>query len=219
MLELVHCTVKYGSVVALDDVSLRVATGERVAVCGPNGAGKSTLLRALLDAALAQPPPVRGAPPPAVFVPQEPPEELDVSLAAHDYVMLGRTPYLSAWRRPSAADERAVAAALSAVGLGGFGARRLGALSGGERRRLALALALASGAPALLLDESTAHFDPSACAAICARLAATGRTVVMAIHARPLPAGFFTRLVELEKGRIAGASPYQNTRTRTRGRM
>lgn len=202
MLALVHCTVRYGGVAALDDVTLRIAPGERVAVCGPNGAGKSTLLGALLDAALAAAPPARGAPPPAVFVPQEPPAELDLSLSAHDYVMLGRTPYLSAWRRPAAADERAVRAALDAVGLAGDARRRLGALSGGARRRLALALALASEAPALLLDEATAHFDPSAGAAACARLAATGRTVVMAIHARPLPAPFFTRVVEMAQGRI-----------------
>lgn len=203
MLELVGCTVRYGDVVALDGVTLRVAPGERVAVCGPNGAGKSTLLRALLDAALAAATPARGAPPPAVFVPQEPPSELDLSLSAHDYAMLGRTPYLSAWRRPSAADERAVAAALDAVGLAGFARRRLAALSGGERRRLALALALASEAPALLLDEATAHVDPDGLREILAALAQTGRTVVMSIHARPLPDGFFTRVVTLERGRIA----------------
>ncbi len=207
MLALVDCTVKYGGTAALDGVTLRIASGERVAVCGPNGAGKSTLLRALLDAALARAPAVRGAPPPAVFVPQEPPAELDLSLTAHDYVMLGRTPYLSAWRRPAAADERAVAAALDAVGLGGFAPRRLGALSGGGRRRLALALALASGAPALLLDEATAHFDPACRQEVLARLAATGRTVVMAIHARPLPPAFFTRVVELAQGRLRADTP------------
>lgn len=207
MLELVDCTVKYGDTVALDGVTLRIASGERVAVCGPNGAGKSTLLRALLDAALARTPAVRGAPPPAVFVPQEPPAELDLSLTAHDYVMLGRTPYLSAWRRPAAADERAVAAVLDAVGLGGFAPRRLGALSGGERRRLALALALASGAPTLLLDEATAHFDPACRQEVLARLAATGRTVVMTIHALPLPAAFFTRVVELAQGRLRADTP------------
>ena len=207
MLELVDCTVKYGDTVALDGVTLRIASGERVAVCGPNGAGKSTLLRALLDAVLARTPAVRGAPPPAVFVPQEPPAELDLSLTAHDYVMLGRTPYLGAWRRPAVADERAVAAALDAVGLGGFAPRRLGALSGGERRRLALALAFASGAPTLLLDEATAHFDPVCRQEVFARLAATGRTVVMTIHALPLPTPFFTRVVELAQGRLRADTP------------
>ncbi len=204
MLELRNTTVRYGATVALDDVSLRIADGERVAVCGCNGAGKSTLLRALLDAAGASDSRV----PRAVFVPQDLPTELELSFCAHDYVMLGRTPYLSAWRRPSAADEAVVAEALEAVGMGAAAGRRLSALSGGERRRLAIALALASGAPALLLDESMAHLDVTCRAELFRLLAATGRTLVMSIHEFPLPARFFTRAVLLAAGRIcADGSP------------
>ncbi|MGN0847214.1 MAG: ABC transporter ATP-binding protein, partial [Kiritimatiellia bacterium] len=174
-------------------------SGERVAVCGPNGAGKSTLLRALLEASLRD---RAGRTPPAVFVPQDLPAELEQSITAHDYVMLGRTPHLSAWRRPSAADEESVARALESVGLAGFAARRLNEVSGGERRRLAIALALASGAPALLLDESTAHLDVACRAVLFDLLARTGRTIVMAIHEFPLPARFFTRVVWLDAGRV-----------------
>ncbi len=204
MLELRNTTVRYGATVALDDVSLRIADGERVAVCGRNGAGKSTLLRALLDAACGDSPRA----PRVVFVPQDLPTELELSLCAHDYVMLGRTPHLSAWRRPAAADEAAVAEALEAVGMGDAAGRRLNALSGGARRRLAIALALASGAPALLLDESMAHLDVKCRAALFDLLARTGRTIVMSIHEFPLPANFFTRAVLLEAGRLcADGSP------------
>lgn len=200
MLEIRNRTVKYDGVVALDDVTLRVGKGERIAVCGANGAGKSTLLRALLDESLSVPRASRL--PLAVFVPQDMPTELEQSMTAHDYVMLGRTPYLSAWRRPSATDEAAVAEALTSVGLADFATRRLNAVSGGERRRLALALALASGAPLLLLDESTAHLDPRCRREIFGLLAKTDRTVVMSIHEFPLPEGVFTRVVLLENGRI-----------------
>lgn len=200
MLEIRNKTVKYDGVVALDGVTLHIGAGERVAVCGANGAGKSTLLRALLDESLSVPRDSRL--PSAVFVPQDMPTELEQSMTAHDYVMLGRTPYLSAWRRPSATDEAAVAEALESVGLADFATRRLNAVSGGERRRLALALALASGAPLLLLDESTAHLDPRCRREIFELLAKTDRTVVMSIHEFPLPAGFFTRVVFLENGRI-----------------
>ena len=200
MLEIRNRTVKYDGVVALDDVTLRIGRGERIAVCGANGAGKSTLLRALLDESLSVPRTSRL--PLAVFVPQDMPTELEQSMTAHDYVMLGRTPYLSAWRRPSATDEAAVAEALTSVGLADFATRRLNAVSGGERRRLALALALASGAPLLLLDESTAHLDPRCRREIFELLAKTDRTVVMSIHEFPLPQGVFTRLLFLENGRI-----------------
>lgn len=197
MLELLDKTVRYGKTLALDKVTVRIADGERVAVCGLNGSGKSTLLRALLESSLGM------SKPRAVFVPQDVPTELELSLTAHDYVMLGRTPYLSAWRRPSAKDEAAVAGALRDVGLEGFASRRLGGVSGGERRRLAIALALASGAPALLLDESMAHLDVQARAEIFALLVRTGRTIVMSIHEFPLPTKVFTRAVLLQGGRIA----------------
>ena len=200
MLEIRNRTVKYDGVVALDDVTLRVGKGERIAVCGANGAGKSTLLRALLDESLSVTRTSRL--PLAVFVPQDMPTELEQSMTAHDYVMLGRTPYLSAWRRPSVTDEAAVAEALTSVGLADFATRRLNAVSGGERRRLALALALASGAPLLLLDESTAHLDPRCRREIFELLAKTDRTVVMSIHEFPLPTGFFSRLLFLENGHI-----------------
>ncbi len=204
MLELQNTTVKYGATVALDDVSLRIGEGERVAVCGRNGAGKSTLLRAFLDAACATNPRA----PRVVFVPQDLPTELELSLCAHDYVMLGRTPHLSAWRRPAAADEAAVAEALAAVGMGDAAGRRLSTLSGGARRRLAIALALASGVPALLLDESMAHLDVKCRAELFDLLAQTGRTIVMSIHEFPLPERFFTRAVLFEAGRIcADGSP------------
>lgn len=205
MLEIRNKTVAYDGKIALDDVTLHIAKGERIAVCGANGAGKSTLLRALLDASL-QPPTASHQPPTTVFVPQDMPTELEQSMTAHDYVMLGRTPYLSAWRRPSAADEAAVAEALASVGLADFASRRLNAVSGGERRRLALALALASGAPVLLLDESTAHLDPRCRREIFDLLAKSGRTIVMSIHEYPLPAGFFTRVVHLDHGRIVTPS-------------
>ena len=187
MRELVEKTVRYGQVVALDGVSVRVAPGERVAVAGPNGAGKTTLLRALRGDDTA-------------VVPQTIPA--DLPLRARDFVMLGRTANLSPWRAPSRADEEAVDRALAATDTTTLAGRRMDAVSGGERQRLALALALATEAPCLLLDEPTAHLDFRRRDELFALLARLGRTVVMAIHELPFDTDFFTRVILMSAGRI-----------------
>jgi iron complex transport system ATP-binding protein len=214
MLELAHRTVFFGhgragarvcasgetppegSRVALCDVSVSIAVGERVAVIGPNGAGKTTLLRELASAAGAG----EDGVPRCVFVPSH-----DVSppaLTVRDYVMLGRTPRLSAWRRPAPADDAAVDSAIASVGAAALAGRRMDALSSGELRRASIAFALATGAPALLLDEPTAHVDAAGRVAFFDLLRRIGRTIVMTIHEFPLPRGFFTRAVLLRAGRI-----------------
>ena len=187
MLEISDRTVRYGGVTALDGVSLRIADGERVAVCGPNGAGKSTLLRELCG-------------PDAVFVPQQTPE--DLALTARDFVMLGRTARLSPWRRPAMSDREAVDRAFASVGAAHLADRRLDAVSGGERRRLAVALALASGASHLLLDEPCAQLDFVQRRSLYALLAGLGRTVVATVHELPFGETCFTLVVLMSRGRI-----------------
>jgi len=187
MPEITNRTVRYGKVVALDDVTFAVQPGDRVAVVGPNGSGKTTLLRAL-------------AGPGTAGVPQNVPA--DLALRCRDFVMLGRTAHLSAWHAPSRADEEAVDRALAAVDAADLAARRMNAISGGERQRLAIALALATEEPVLLLDEPAAHLDFRRRDELTAHLSRLDRTVVMATHELPLDTDFFTRAVLLAHGRI-----------------
>ena len=126
----------------------------------------------------------------------------DLPLRARDFVMLGRTANLSPWRAPSRADEEAVDRALAATDTTTLAGRRMDAVSGGERQRLALALALATEAPCLLLDEPTAHLDFRRRDELFALLARLGRTVVMAIHELPFDTDFFTRVILMSAGRI-----------------
>ncbi len=195
MRELLDMTVRYGNVVALDNVSVRIAEGERVAVVGPNGAGKTTLLKALGNNAAGT-----AALHSVAVVPQTLPA--DLHLVARDFVMLGRTAHLSAWRAPSRADEDAVDRALAAVDATDLAGRRMDAVSGGERQRLALALALATEAPCLLLDEPVAHLDFRRRDELFALLARLGKTILMALHELPFDTDFFTRVILMSAGRI-----------------
>ncbi len=200
MRELVDKTVRFGPIVALDGVSVRIADGERVAVVGPNGAGKTTLLKALCGDGTA-------------VVPQTVPA--DLSMHARDFVMLGRTANLSPWRAPARADEEAVDRALAAVDATALAARRMDAVSGGERQRLALAMALATEAPCLLLDEPAAHLDFRRRDELFALLARLGRTVVMAIHELPFDADFFSRVILMSAGRIVADGAPDDVLTET----
>ena len=192
MPEIRNRTIRYGAVLALDDVTFAVQPGERVAVVGPNGAGKSTLLRTL-------------AGPGTAVVPQSVPT--DLALGCRDFVMLGRTAHLSAWHSPARADEESVDRALAAVDAADLAARRMDAISGGERQRLAIALALATEASVLLLDEPTSHLDFRRRDELMALLARIDRTVVMTTHELPFDTEFFTRVVLLARGRIVADGP------------
>jgi iron complex transport system ATP-binding protein len=152
----------------LDGIDLTVATGEWVTVIGPNGAGKSTLLRAVggllpyhgtvsLFGTPSSRLRRRDRARVVATVVQSP--IVPAGMAVLDYVLLGRTPYITPLGRESAADLSAAYAVLAQLDLTGFAERRLATLSGGERQRVYLARALAQGAGLLLLDEPTSALD------------------------------------------------------------
>ncbi|MBB1011376.1 ATP-binding cassette domain-containing protein, partial [Dietzia kunjamensis] len=96
-----------------------------------------------------------------------------------------RRHFTGPWRRPSAADRAAVAAALDRVGLSGLAARRIGELSGGQRRRVLLARCLAQEADLLLLDEPFNGMDAGSEEVyidVLRELTAEGRTALVSTH-------------------------------------
>lgn len=207
----------------LHGVDLAVAPGEWVAVIGPNGAGKSTLLRAV--AGLLPPTGTTGSvslfgEPAArmhrrararvvAAVTQDP--VVPAGIAVLDYALLGRTPYLPALGRESAADLDAVWRALERLDLTGFAGRPLQTLSGGERQRAFLARALAQGAPLLLLDEPTTALDighQQEVLELVDELRRTdGLTVLATMHELTIAGEYADRLLLLAGGRVVADGP------------
>src|SRR4051794_7128982 len=178
----------YGGRVALDDVTLTIAAGSMTAVVGPNGGGKSTLLKVM--AGLLRPwvgtAEVLGAPvgeraKDVAYVPQAESVDWAFPVVATDVVMMGRYARLGVLRRPGRDDQEQVNRALEAVGMAGLRNRQIGALSGGQRRRVFLARALASEPQLYLLDEPVTGVDTATehdLAQILEAEASLGKTIV-----------------------------------------
>ena len=170
----------YGDRPLLADVSLGVGEGERIAVVGRNGAGKSTLLNVM--AGLAAPDSGRVTVNSGVHVGAvSQAETFDADISVAEYVVPGQDTH--EW----ASDPR-IREIFDGL-LGGFDeallARRLGSMSGGERRRVQLARALIEDLDLLLLDEPTNHLDVEVVAWLAEHLASRPRlAVVIVTHDR-----------------------------------
>ena len=170
----------YGGRPLLDDVSLGVGEAERIAVVGRNGAGKSTLLA--LMAGLVSPDSGRVTVNSGVHVGAvSQAEGFDPQMTVAEYVVPDQD--VHQW-----ASDPAIREVLDGL-LGGFDedllARRLGTMSGGERRRVQLARALIADLDLLLLDEPTNHLDVEVVAWLADHLASRPRlSVVIVTHDR-----------------------------------
>jgi len=207
-----HVRLTLGDRVVLEAVDAAIPTGRVTAVVGPNGAGKSTLLRAsaglLVPAAgeitLAGRPISTNARELArtiAYLPQE--RAVHWPLAARAVVALGRLPH-------DDADPAAIDRALAAMDVLHLADRPVWQLSGGERARVLVARALAQEAALLIADEPTAGLDPAHALALFAlfrRLAAEGRTVIVALHDLTFAARFADHVILLAEGRVAAAGP------------
>lgn len=210
----------YGARAAVDGVSFSARQGEFVGLLGPNGAGKSTLIR--LVAGLLAPTggtvrlggldphaaPRRQVAQVCALVPQEP--RLDWPFTVREAVMMGRAAHQGLLAIPGRFDTGAVEGAIDACDLRHLADRRVDALSGGERRRVFFARALAQEPRVLLLDEPTAFLDLSHQVATMelARVAARGGLCVVAVlHDLNQAAAACDRLVVMGDGRVVAEGP------------
>lgn len=213
-------TVSLGGRPILQEVDAQVRPSELLGLIGPNGAGKTTLLRVLtaLQPADGGSVDYEGATARELgratlarriaFLAQG--GEAPVALSVEALVGLGRLPHRRPFAEAGDADRQAVARALALCDVSGFACRAVGTLSGGERRRVLLARALAVEAPYLLADEPLAGLDPQHqldTLQLLRRISREGTGVVVVLHDLSLAARFCDRLLLLDHGRGIAEGP------------
>ena len=203
----------YGERVALEHVTVAVEPGSLLAVVGPNGAGKSTLIK--LMAGLIRPWSGRiqilGGPAGrearrVAYVPQAELVDWAFPVTVEDVVMMGRFPRLGPLRRPGPDDRRAVHDALEQVQMHGQLRTQIGRLSGGQRRRVFLARALAAEPDVFLLDEPVTGIDATTQELLMDLLeaqAARGKTVVATTHDLACAAQRFQQVLAVNRTVVA----------------
>jgi ABC-2 type transport system ATP-binding protein len=219
---------RFGGTTALRGVDLELTPGV-VGLLGPNGAGKTTLLR-ILATALA---PSSGELSVLGWDPRVPAQQTDIrrhlgylpqelgfprgftAFAFVDYVAV-----LKEWTEPQTrhAEVRRV---LDAVNLSGVTSKRIRALSGGQRRRLALAQALLGSPAVLILDEPTTGLDPEQRASLRGVLAELARTsiVLVSTHQTEDVAALCERVIVLDDGRVHYDGAVRELVARAAGRV
>lgn len=198
----------------VDGLNLRIEAGDFLGIIGPNGGGKSTTVRLILgllrpqqgrvmvggrDVAAV---PRRELARKLAAVPQE--EALEFPFSVEEVVLLGRAARLGPLGFEGAADVALARQAMADTGVLELAHRPFYALSGGERKRVVLARALAQDAPALVLDEPAAALDIHHQIAIFDLLEERNRrgaTVVVVVHDLNLAAAYCRRLLLLQPGR------------------
>ena len=215
-------TASYGRSPALRGLDAAFPAGEIVALLGENGSGKSTLLKvfarivaassgeALLDGRPLSGLPRRETARRIAYVPQS--ADLVFPIRSLDLVLQGRAPRARGFSADSPEDRRIAREAMAACDVAHLADRDASALSGGERRRVFLARALAQEADIWLLDEPTSGLDPrhrfDFLGALLREHRARGTTVVLVTHEISLAAELADRVVVLVEGRaLASGTP------------
>ena len=211
LLETRQLSISVGGKWACRSLDLSIEAGERWGILGVNGIGKTTLLHALCGIRQASGGEIRlkGVPLPhmqrreiariAGILFQDSNDHFPARVL--ETALMGRHPHVSSWIRESSEDEAIALQALRDVGLSGMETRRTDTLSGGERRRLAIATLLVQDPELCLLDEPTNHLDIrhqiEMLELLTLRTRDSGKSMIMILHDPSLAARYCDRIVLL----------------------
>lgn len=204
---------------ALDDISLKVEMGERVAVIGPNGAGKSTLFKAIVgvvqissgritiygdDTHISRTN--------VGYVPQQNAIDWSFPASVFDVVMMGRCRHIGWFRWPGKDDHASVREILERLSLTELAGRQIGELSGGQRQRVFIARAMAQDTRLMLLDEPFTGVDQTAEQEIIESLdilTKHGITLLLSTHHMENAALHFDKVLILRQRLLAYGPPVE----------
>lgn len=210
MLEVDHLQKSYGSIHAVQGVSLRAAAGETIGLLGPNGAGKTTTVSII--AGLVRPDSgsvkIEGQP----LAGDTDPTKRRIGLVPQDLALFDELTaqanlqlFAALYDLDGAAAKRAIEAALDLVGLADRARDRVASYSGGMKRRLNLAAALLHDPQILLLDEPTVGVDPQSRNAIFDNLEvlkSCGKTLVYTTHYMEEAERLCDRVIIVDHGKV-----------------
>ncbi|UUX48430.1 manganese/iron ABC transporter ATP-binding protein [Nisaea acidiphila] len=221
-----HVTVTYrNGHTALFDASFEIPRGTVTALVGVNGAGKSTLFKAIMGFVPIAEGEIRLLGRSVkqslrenlvAYVPQSEDVDWAFPVLVEDVVMMGRYGHMGFLRRPSAADRAAVDRALERVNMQAYRHRQIGELSGGQRKRVFLARALAQDGQVILLDEPFTGVDVKTedqIVALLRELREEGRVMLVSTHNLGSVPEFCDRTV-LVKGTVLAYGPTETNFTR-----
>ena len=210
---------------ALRDASFALPTGTITALVGVNGSGKSTLFKAIMGFVPVSQGSVeilgmnvREALRANIvaYVPQAEEVDWNFPVLVEDVVMMGRYGHMNMFRIPSRRDHEIVTDALGRVGMQDYRKRQIGELSGGQRKRVFLARAIAQGGKVILLDEPFTGVDvqtEDAIIDLLRQLRDDGRVILVSTHNLGSVPEFCDRVV-LVKGTVLAYGPTAETFTR-----
>lgn len=211
--------LSFGHRAVLSGVSFEAEPGEFIGLIGPNGAGKTSLLKAILgliasDGQLSLENRDLGnmtnqeKARHLAYLPQE--REVAWPVAVKTLVSFARAALKPMFEGQNDEDIKLVEAAMRRMDVIRFCDRVVSELSGGEKARVLIARVLAQNTPIILADEPVAGLDPAhqlGLMEVFASLAAEGRTVIASMHELSLAAGYCTRLIVLDQGKVVADGP------------
>jgi len=218
ILEISNLTLRYENVLALDNLSVKVTSGERLAVIGPNGAGKSSLFKVIAGVLQHTSGEVNiyghgpGGHICIAYVPQRSQVDWKFPVSVADVVMMGRISKLGILRWPKPRDWEYVRQSLRVVGLEELANRQIAELSGGQQQRMFIARALAQEAELMLMDEPFTGLDLNSqvdILNIMDELRQRGVTVLASTHDLNLASEHFERVLLLNRRVYGLGSPVE----------